>query len=342
MVVRYGTSDPEIELTEQPCPKRLEGKSQLLLKVLACSTAFSDVHMLSGRMSFVLRTAFPYIPGKDVCGIVVESDKDSQYKVGDCVVSSRDFKATGGMAEFVVTEERRTCLKPALVNVLEAAACVDSSVTALRAFELARINRGERVLILGGSGGVGSSLVQLVRLAEPSFVASTSTQSTMLCSLGVDMVVDYRETNWWEMEEFRKEPFDVVFDCVGGKDHFQNSRDVLKSKRLGGRFVAIAGDDPTPVVQTWYQLLAFVVAMLAKPTRSIFAPWLPRYLFVVSTVTSEYLSKVVEMIESGRLRVQLDPLSPFSFTNDGVKGALKTQASGHAHGKIVVELARHD
>ena len=77
---------------------------------------------------------------------------------------------------------------------------------------------------------MGSAAVQLAKLSGASFVATTSTQKDSLLKLGVDKVIDYRNENWWEMEEYRNNFFDVIFDCVGGNEHYEKSFSVLKSR----------------------------------------------------------------------------------------------------------------
>jgi NADPH:quinone reductase-like Zn-dependent oxidoreductase len=281
----------------------------------------------------------PYIPGKDVCGIIEAVDAGSKFSVGDCIVGSKDFEGHAGMAEHIVLQEARCALKPAGVNPLEAAACPDSAITALRAVTAAKIREGSRVLVLGGSGGVGSAAVQLAKLYKPSLVASTSTQHEMLKSLGVDQPIDYRSTNWWELEEFKKQPLDVIIDCVGGNNHFSKARAVLKSRWSGGRFVAVVGDDPEPLVQRIDQLLAFAMRMLWKPFWTLFCPWVPAHVVVVSGTEASWLEKVLGLMADGKLRIVLDPASPLPFDAAGVKRALEIQASHHAHGKVVVKIA---
>eukprot|EP00195_Chlamydomonas_chlamydogama_P007431 CAMPEP_0202903868 /NCGR_PEP_ID=MMETSP1392-20130828/26789_1 /ASSEMBLY_ACC=CAM_ASM_000868 /TAXON_ID=225041 /ORGANISM="Chlamydomonas chlamydogama, Strain SAG 11-48b" /LENGTH=347 /DNA_ID=CAMNT_0049591221 /DNA_START=198 /DNA_END=1241 /DNA_ORIENTATION=+ len=341
LVSRFGEVDPAVSIsTEWPRPKINPGKGEVLVRILACSTAAGDVHVISGRMTMVVKPpSMPYIPGKDVCGIVEEVDQGSKFKVGDCVVGSGDMAAWGGMAEYMVLRESKTCLKPPSVDILVAASCPDSSSTAFHAVARAKVRKGDRVLILGGSGGVGSSLLQLVKHVEPSFLAATSTQAQLLRGLGADRVIDYKSENWWEVEEFARQPFDVIIDCVGGGSHYSKARRVLKSSWAGGRFVAVVGDDPKPLAQRWYQLLGFAMRMLWKPMWTTFCPWVPAYLLVMSSIQSKVLSQIMDRVADGRLRIMLDPASPHPFTAEGVRKAFMVQASGHAHGKVVVKIA---
>lgn len=341
LVAAPGPGTPAVSIsTEWPRPE--PGKQQLLVRTLACALAAGDAHMLSGRMSFVLKPpSLPYIPGKDICGVVEAAGPgcSSKFKPGDVVVASRDYLCNGGLAEYVVVQETMACLKPPNISPVEAAACTDSAVTALGALNLAKLKGGERVLILGASGGVGSFLVQGAVQAGASFVAATSTQQKMVTSLGAHQVIDYTKTNWWEVPELSAAPFDCIFDCVGGNDHYWKARAVLKSRWQGGRFVAVVGDDPQPVVTNIWQLLRFALRMLWKPLVTPWRPWLPGYTMVVSSVTAAALQQVQGRLAAGVWRVALDPSSPLPFTQEGVQRALAIQASHHAHGKVVVSVA---
>ena len=101
--------------------------------------------------------------------------------------------------------------KPPTLSALLAACCPTSAVTAYYFVrEVAHVREGDRVLVLGGSGGVGSAAVQLSKLAGASFVATITTQESMLLALGADAALDYHTADWWTHPEFIETPFDVV------------------------------------------------------------------------------------------------------------------------------------
>lgn len=159
----FGTAEDVLELATFPRPER--GPRQLLLKVFACGLTPGDVRMLSGCAD-MFRTppnGFPYIPALDVCGQVVEADKDSDFKEGDEVIATWDVMGIGGLAEYAVVDEAFAAVKPAGVSAVEAAAMVNSAVYALVGVERAEPKSSDRVLVLGGSGGLGTFLVQLLR-----------------------------------------------------------------------------------------------------------------------------------------------------------------------------------
>merc|ERR1719174_2719410 len=118
--------------------------------------------MLSGSAIFMHPSKFPYIPGMDVCGTVEEVSTDVvDFKVGDVIVASNGMDPIGGMAEYMAVSTDNAVLKPGKISVEEAAACA-SAVTSRNAI-LDYVKKGERVLILGGSGGVGSSAITIAK-----------------------------------------------------------------------------------------------------------------------------------------------------------------------------------
>jgi len=335
------------EAPRPPAP----GPGQMLLRVLASSFAAGDVHLLSGRVSLVFKPdRYPYIPGMDVCGAVVAvgpplAGAPAPFKVGDEVAAF--VQSSACTAEFVLVDTAKAATRPASVSAAAAASCVTSGVTALNAVMrgAARVRPGDRVLVLGGSGGVGSSAVQLARAAGAGFVAATSTQGALLRRLGCDLVLDYREPaqDWWR-GAFRDAPLDVVIDCVGGNAHYAKacSGGALKRRRDGGRFVAVSGDVNEPLVQTVPQLLSFVGGMLWSALwRPLWAALTgaPSYSAVASFASAADIREVLGLAAAGKLAVAIDERGPFAFSADGVRDALSLQQSGRAHGKVVVDVS---
>ncbi|CAM9971765.1 unnamed protein product [Choristocarpus tenellus] len=347
----YGDIDQMLSVSpEWPRPELKHGSGEMLIRVQACSISPADLHLLSGRVDLVMSPpSFPYVPGMDVCGIVEEIDENEKkfkdqtllVQVGDCVVASNGAMPVGGLAEFAVVKTANAEVKPSNISILEGAALVDAGTCAMLAVKAAGVKEGDRALVLGGSGGIGTVLVQLVRDAGASFIASTSTDDALLKSLGVDQVINYREQNWWEVPEFQANPFDVIIDCIGidASNVWKRSKSkvALKSRWNGGRFVTLAITD-TPVAHSMWQAMQLFVPALWKQTWTFFVPWMPRYKFLVLMAKPGDLSRALNLVDAGRLKPVLDPSSPFPFTTEGVKSAFHLLESKHAHGKVVIEM----
>lgn len=321
-----------------PRPRLNRKKSQILVRVLACSISAGDIHAMSGKM-IMIRPKLPYIPGTDICGEIVETTaKVKGFKEGDIVVANNGLMPVGGMAEFMVIDPANAVIKPGPIDSAQAAAC-SSAVTSLQAVNYCR--EGDRVLVLGGSGGVGSAAITLAKqVGKASFVAATSTQKEMCKLLGADEVIDYREKNWWDIKEFQDEKFDVIIDAVGGGNFYGKATKVLKTGKEKGTFLAVCGDEQHPDLSSWFKVLKYFVKLPARPLyTSARKRKYPKYVLILPSNMLEGMSRVLSLVEKEELRIQMDPTSPLTFSEDGIKNAFNIQSSGHAHGKVVVNIS---
>ena len=326
-----------------PLPKR--GKGQLLIRVQACSLAPGDVRTLSGWTKYfqVPEGGLPYIPGGDVTGIVEEADEASAaFKVGDAVVSRFYGTPSGGLAEHAVVETRLTALRPSFLSVEQAAAIPASPIVAMR---LAKtwVRKGDRVLVIGGTGGVGSHLLQLLKGAGASFVAATGTRAEMLTSLGADLAINYEKENWWEAAALKRPKLDLIIDLAApGKEReaWRHGKTLLKSGWKGGRYIAQAGPKALFKVQKLGEALAMARKILWDSYYTKLTPWIPRYKWWVMCLADlgdeEEWTELFKRIEDGELRIVTDPSGPFPFTPKGIRDAFRLQESRHPLGKVVV------
>mmetsp|Transcript_8155 Transcript_8155/g.23438 ORF Transcript_8155/g.23438 Transcript_8155/m.23438 type:complete len:373 (+) Transcript_8155:103-1221(+) len=331
-------SMPAIQLSSSSKKGKPSKNNKMLVRVLACSISPGDALMVHGNMIFMHPDTFPFTPGMDICGRIVDSNHSASFKNGDIIVASNGTMPQGGMAEYMIVDEAEAVLKPSTVSVDKAAAS-SSAITARNAV-LDNVKAGDRVLILGGSGGVGSAAIALAKHSKhgkASFVATTSTQADLCKSLGADVVIDYTKDNWWEMEW--EQPFDKIIDTVGGGNFTNKAHRVLKPGRLGGAFIAVAGDDPKPDLTTVWKAMKFMFGLPLRPMYTwLNARRLPSYKLLMPYDIPEGRAEVLGMMERGELDVTLDARSPFAFNENGVKVAFRAVIGGHAHGKIVVSI----
>lgn len=341
----FGEIDEVLSMSvDYPRPKLISGSGQMLIRVQACSLSPGDWRMLSGACELIKTPpSFPYIPGLDVAGIVEEVDDGTDFKVGDNVIASWSASyGIGGMAEYALVEVSNAVIRPESLSIIDASALANSASHAISVFQNAQVIEGDRVLVLGGSGGLATTLVQLIKDAGSSFLAATSTDEVLMQSLGVDHVVNYREQDWWEVPEFKNNPFDVIIDCAEGTSAWKRAssdHSLLKTGCNGGRFVAVVWNEWHIEMRSCCNLLTFFCppALRHLWTR-LCCPFVPRYKLQVGSVSGETLSNVLQLVEEGRFKVVLDPSSPFPFTADGVKRAFHLLASRGGHGKIVVNM----
>ena len=315
---QYGT--PAV-LTLAEVPQPLPKDHEVLIKVHAVAVNAADHHLLSGPvpriMGFGLLKPKDKILGSDVAGRVEAVGKDvTQFKVGDEVFGELSGIGFGGFAEYVCAPETLLVQKPANLNFVQAAAVPMPAVTALQALQgKGHVQAGQRVLIQGASGGVGTFAVQIAKALGAKVTAVTSTKKQeLLRSLGADYVIDYTK------EDFTKGS--QRYDLILGVNGYRSIADYRRALTPQGTYVMVGGAGG----QMFQAMLLgplvsrkggqTVVNMLARPNQND-------------------LSFVKELIEAGKVTPALDRTYPLAETADAVRYV----GEGHAAGKVVVTVA---
>src|SRR6516225_8768180 len=235
VVNEYG--GPEV-LKYQDAPKPEPKDDEILIRVIAAAVNPVDSYVRQGMFAKRGVDNRPLIVGSDIAGIVERTGANAKkFKTGDAVYCYLAVTRGGGYAEYAVAKESETALKPKNINFVEAAAVPLAATTAWQALiDDAKIEKGQTVLIHGGSGGVGSFAVQIAKARGARVIATASTEhQDLLKQLGVDQAIDYTTTKF---EDVVKD-VDVVLNCVRA-DALGRSYGVVKK---GGIIVSIT-DEP--------------------------------------------------------------------------------------------------
>ncbi len=314
---RYGPVE-EIRLREVDVPA--PGAGQVLLEVHAAGVDRGVWHLTTGRphlirlAGFGLRAPHQPVPGMDVSGRVVALGPGvSGLRVGDEVFGI----GTGTYAEYALAREDRLVTRPAGLGCLEAAAVGVSGLAALQAVhDVGRVRAGQRVLVLGASGGVGAFAVQLAVAAgaDVTGVASAA-KLDLVRSLGAGRAVDYAT----EDPTGGDRRYDLVID-VGGRRPLRRLRRVLAAD---GTLVIVGGEDGG----SWTggvgrQLRAAVWSRLGRRRMTSF----------ISSESREDLQRLRSALEAGDVLVPLDRVHPLAEA----PAALVRLAAGRVRGKSVV------
>ncbi len=242
IATQYGGPEVlQLKEIEKPTPK----DNEILIKVHATTVTAADFRMRSftvpaavwipARLALGITKPRQPIYGSELAGVVEAVGKDvTRFKVGDQVFASTLTENFGGYAEYkCLPEKAMMAIKPSNVTYKEAAALPIGATTALRLLRKGNIQRGQKVLIYGASGSVGTYAIQLAKYfgAEVTGVCSTS-NIEMVKSLGADHVIDYTKADFSSIEE----RYDVIFDTLAKFPQSQYSK-VLKPN---GTFVSMA------------------------------------------------------------------------------------------------------
>ncbi len=306
----YGSPDG-FEWTQTDVPAIQ--KDGVLIRVLAAALHAGDVFMMRGvpymtRMIAGLPKPKNYIPGYDAAGTVEAVGAGvTRFAPGDAVYGA--FPHT--CAEFVRTSEKLLERKPANLSFEQAAAVPTSAIAALRGIrDVGRVRPGQKILINGASGGVGTFAVQIAKALGAEVTGVCSTRNVeMIRSIGADHVVDYTKEDFTQ----RKERYDLILDNVANHP-LSACRRVLTP---GGRHIPNSGHSGMR-----YVLKALAVSMLVRQQGSTY----------VANPRPGDLVALTELIESGKVTPVIDKTYPLSdFSN-----AMRYLDEGHARGKVVL------
>lgn len=349
LTVADGVPVPRLE--DLPAKRR---KKSLLLKTEAVALACGDVRVLSGATrKFQGPPSFPYIPGGDCAGVVAAvpdgaaDDPKYPFEVGDRVAARFVEGPRGALAEYAVVDITVCEKLPDALSFAEGGALASAAPATLLA---ERIRKGERVLVVGGGGGVGSHACQVMRKQGASYLAGVSATPERLLRppLGYDEALDYTKQDPFSLEEYETdEPFDVVVDLAGGgwlrlAERKAGVTPIVKPGSKGGRYLTLT---PDKAVFEAHTLMGIVQPFLLVPlwravkSRTWARRSLPAYAFAHSIpMERTHLTRTLEMAREGKLKAVVDPRGPFAFDTAGVRGAFRLQETRHAHGKVVVDV----
>ena len=316
----YGRPDV---LTQEEIHKPVVTEDGVLVQVRASSINPVDFFTFSRAAHIarkLTRKRGPQVVGTDFAGIVESVGKNvTQFKPGDEVFGGRQ----GAFAEYVAMPESGPVVrKPANVTFEQAAAVPVAGVTALQAVrDHGRVKPGQRVLINGGSGGVGSFAVQLAKLFGADVTAVCSPRNLdQARSLGADRVIDYTKEDYTRSAE----RYDVLLDIAGSHSWSENTR-VLKPR---GTFV-LAGASTYTVFGGNRAIMHIARFRLS----SLFSSC--RFAFFIAKLTKEDLALLAELLSAGKLTAAIDR----QYELAEVPAAMAYMGEGHARGKVVVSVA---
>ncbi len=315
---RYGSPDV-LKLEEVPKPVPRVG--EVLVKVHAASVNAADWHTLEGEPFFIrmyegLLKPKHRVLGADVAGRVEAiGAKVREFKPGDEVFGDVSGSGWGGFAQYVCVPEEMLVPKPSGLTFEEAASVPLAAVTALQGLrDKGKIRAGQKVLIHGASGGVGSFAVQIAKSfgAEVTGVCGTWNVD-MVRSIGADHVIDYTR------EDFTRngQRYDLILAVSGNRSIFHYRRTL----NPGGIHVAAGGT-----------MTQFFQAVLLGPWLSMFGS--RKTTFYVAKPNGRDLEFLKELLEDGEVIPVIDRRYPLSETAD----AIRYLEEGHARGKVVITM----
>jgi NADPH:quinone reductase-like Zn-dependent oxidoreductase len=314
----YGSGEAcHVEEVEKPTPR----DDEVLVRIRAAALNPLDYHLMSGAYMMRPKNGFrhpkPSCPGAEMAGAVEAVGANvTRFKPGDAVFGS----ARSTCAEYVCVPEDRLALKPSNSTFEEAAGIPVAGSTALQGLrDKGRIQSGQKILINGASGGVGTFAVQIAKSfgAEVTGICSTKNLD-LVRSIGADDVIDYT------VEDVAQPPerYDMVFDCVGNR----SLSDWRKIMKRDATMIAIGAKPGGPLLGPVPYILKLLVASRFVSQRVV---------FFIAQIKPDDLVALKDLIETKRVTPVIDRSYELSETAQ----AIRYLKEGHARGKVVITVS---
>lgn len=312
----YGSADRlRLAETERPVP----AAGEVVVRVRAAGVDRGTCHLMRGEPYLIRILGFGFrgpknrIPGLDMAGTVVEAGAGvTRFRAGDEVFGI----ARGSFAEYAAAREGKLARKPAVLSFGQAAVVAVSGLAALQGLRAGRIEAGQKVLIIGASGGVGTYAVQLAKALGAKVTAVCSTGKVDLVrSLGADEVIDYTRADFAD----GRQHYDLILD-IGGNSRLSRLRRALTPKGT----LVIAGGEGGRWTGVGRQLRALMLSPVVRQ----------RLTMYISTHRQADLEELRQQIEAGRLT----PIVGKTYPLPDASQAIRHLEDGRAQGKIAITV----
>ena len=310
-----------LEFTEIENP--IPNKDEVLMAVKACSVNFPDTLIIQGKYQF--KPNFPFSPGSDVAGVIESVGENVKHlKVGDEVVGFIPF---GGFAEKAIVKAKDCFPKPVGMSMVNASAFLLAYGTSYHALkDRANLQKGETILILGASGGVGLTAIELAKLIGAKVIAAASSDDKLkLCKeFGADELINYTKENLKEKTKALTigKGVDVIYDPVGG----DFSELALRAIAWNGRHLVIGfANGEIPKIPTNLALLKG--ASIVGVFWGAFAQREPKK-------SLENIKQLLNWFGQGKLKPHIDEI----YSLENAPKALEAMMQRKTKGKIVIDM----
>ncbi|TBX79348.1 NADP-dependent oxidoreductase [Bacillus mycoides] len=318
-----------MRMTEMPTPEINE--YEVLAEIHAASINPIDFKIRDGKVKLLLKYKMPLILGNDFSGVIVKiGTKVTQFKVGDEIYARPRKDKIGTFAEYIAIHEDDIALKPKNLTFEEAASIPLVGLTSYQALhDIMQLQKGQKILIHAGSGGVGTFAIQLAKIMGAT-VATTASEAgeNLVKSLGADEIINYKKEKF---EDILKN-YDAVFDTLGGTT-LEKSFDIIKSE---GNIVSVSGMPNARFGKEFgsgfFKTLLFSLA--SKKLTALEKKHNAQYSFLFMKPSGDQLRIIAKYIESGQIKPIIDRIFPFENTQK----AMEYSESGRAKGKIIVKI----
>ncbi|MDA2450233.1 MULTISPECIES: NADP-dependent oxidoreductase [Bacillus] len=316
-------------MAEVPTPEINE--YEVLAEIHAASINPIDFKIRDGKVKMLLKYEMPLILGNDFSGVITKvGSKVTRFKVGDEIYARPRKNKIGTFAEYIAIHEDDIALKPKNLSFEEAASIPLVGLTSYQALhDIMQLQKGQKILIHAGSGGVGTFAIQLAKIMGATVTTTASEAgANLVTSLGADEIINYKTEKF---EDILKN-YDAVFDTIGGAT-LEKSFNIIKS---GGNIVSVSGMPNARFGKEFgsgfFKTLLFSLA--SKKLTALEKKHNAQYSFLFMKPSGDQLRTIANYIEAGKIKPVIDRVFPF----EDAQKAMEYSESGRAKGKIIVKI----
>ncbi|MGM2812016.1 NADP-dependent oxidoreductase [Bacillus cereus group sp. Bce007] len=327
IIDRYGKVP--MRMAEVPTPEINE--YEVLAEIHAASINPIDFKIRDGKVKMLLKYEMPLILGNDFSGVITKvGSKVTRFKVGDEIYARPRKNKIGTFAEYIAIHEDDIALKPKNLSFEEAASIPLVGLTSYQALhDIMQLQKGQKILIHAGSGGVGTFAIQLAKIMGATVTTTASEAgANLVTSLGADEIINYKTEKF---EDILKN-YDAVFDTIGGAT-LEKSFNIIKS---GGNIVSVSGMPNARFGKEFgsgfFKTLLFSLA--SKKLTALKKKHNAQYSFLFMKPSGDQLRTIANYIEAGKIKPVIDRVFPF----EDAQKAMEYSESGRAKGKIIVKI----
>lgn len=318
-----------MRISEVPTPEINE--YEVLAEIHAASINPIDFKIRDGKVKMLLKYEMPLILGNDFSGVIVKvGSKVTRFKAGDEIYARPRKNKIGTFAEYIAIHEDDIALKPKNLSFEEAASIPLVGLTSYQALhDIMHLQKGQKILIHAGSGGVGTFAIQLAKIMGATVTTTASEAGANLVkSLGADEIINYKIEKF---EEILKD-YDAVFDTIGGTT-LEKSFNIIKRS---GNIVSVSGMPNARFGKEFgsgfFKTLLFSLA--SKKLTALEKKHNAQYSFLFMKPSGDQLRTIANYIEAGKIKPVIDRVFPFEDTQK----AMEYSEAGRAKGKIIVKI----
>ncbi|MFE7739955.1 NADP-dependent oxidoreductase, partial [Bacillus cereus] len=304
IIDRYGKVP--MRMAEVPTPEINE--YEVLAEIHAASINPIDFKIRDGKVKMLLKYEMPLILGNDFSGVITKvGSKVTRFKVGDEIYARPRKNKIGTFAEYIAIHEDDIALKPKNLSFEEAASIPLVGLTSYQALhDIMQLQKGQKILIHAGSGGVGTFAIQLAKIMGATVTTTASEAgANLVTSLGADEIINYKTEKF---EDILKN-YDAVFDTIGGAT-LEKSFNIIKS---GGNIVSVSGMPNARFGKEFgsgfFKTLLFSLA--SKKLTVLEKKHNAQYSFLFMKPSGDQLRTIANYIEAGKIKPVIDRVFPF-------------------------------